>query len=484
MAEILIIGGGVAGLSAGIYAQLSGHHATICERQMTTGGNLTGWQRGEYHIDNCIHWLTGTNTNTALYKIWCNLGALGNVEIYQPDSLYTYEGDETQLSLYNNLDKIEEELLRISPEDKKEIKEFICAVKGVQKFNFIAGNRIEMLLCGAQIAPRLYKYFRLSTGELAMRFKNKNIQGFLTAMLGKDFNALALLVVFATFCSGNGGIPAGSSLAMAKRMTQRFLEIGGNLLLGKEAINIIEGETGAQIVEFSDATMLTADYVVITTELNIAFEKLLKKSVPNTIRKYYRNPKMARFSSMHCAFACKANILPFHGDYIFKLPKPQQQALKTENLIIREFSHETSFAPKGETVIQSLTFCDEATSKEWIELRKNTIKYRARKTDFARIVQAAIVEKFPQLDGKLHLVDVWTPATYHRYTNTEIGSYMAFLFPPKMLPHRLTNSVKGLSRVILASQWLQVPGGLPIAAQVGKDAIARINKVEKRKKIG
>ena len=81
MAKILIIGGGVAGLSAGIYAQMNGHQATICERQKNTGGNLTGWQRGEYHIDNCIHWLTGTNPATDTYKIWKDLGALGNVDI-------------------------------------------------------------------------------------------------------------------------------------------------------------------------------------------------------------------------------------------------------------------------------------------------------------------------------------------------------------------------------------------------------------------
>ena len=76
MAEILIIGGGVAGLSAGIYSRLAGHSATVCERHFRAGGNLTGWQRGEYHIDNCIHWLTGTNPNTGTYKMWEELGAL------------------------------------------------------------------------------------------------------------------------------------------------------------------------------------------------------------------------------------------------------------------------------------------------------------------------------------------------------------------------------------------------------------------------
>lgn len=482
MAEILIIGGGVAGLSAGIYAQLSGHHATICERQALAGGNLTGWQRGDYHIDNCIHWLTGTNPKTALYQMWTELGALGKVKVHQPNTLYTYEEGGVCLSVHFDLDKMQEELLSIAPEDEKEIKSLIKAVRAVQSFKKLSGEKGNVFLRELQALPRLFRYYQMTTGELAARFKNPYMQGFITSMLGKDFAALALLIVFATFCGGNGGIPVGSSLAMAKRMTTRFLNLGGTLMLSKEATAISEGETGMQIVEFSDGTMLTADYVVIATEPNVAFEKLLGEAMPTDMDKRYKNPKMPRFSSIHCAFACKTDHLPFHADFIFKLPKKEQAALKTENLIIREFSHEKSFAPEGETIIQSLTFCNETTCREFIEMRKNPIKYRAKKKELAQIIQNAIERKFPQLSGKLQLIDVWTPATYHRYTNAEIGSYMAFLLPSKTLPKKLNNLVKGRPRVILASQWLQSPGGLPIAAQVGKDAILRINQKEKIKK--
>ena len=90
MANIIIIGAGVAGLSAGIYAQMQGHHTTIYERHFRAGGNLTGWDRDGYHIDNCIHWLTGTNPVTDFYKMWKELGALGDgIEVHQPENLYT-----------------------------------------------------------------------------------------------------------------------------------------------------------------------------------------------------------------------------------------------------------------------------------------------------------------------------------------------------------------------------------------------------------
>ena len=42
MAEIIIIGGGVAGLSAGIYAQLNGHKATIYEKHFKAYKEIYG----------------------------------------------------------------------------------------------------------------------------------------------------------------------------------------------------------------------------------------------------------------------------------------------------------------------------------------------------------------------------------------------------------------------------------------------------------
>ncbi len=46
--NILIIGAGVAGLSAGIYAQMNGFQSTIYEMHTIPGGLCTSWQRKGY----------------------------------------------------------------------------------------------------------------------------------------------------------------------------------------------------------------------------------------------------------------------------------------------------------------------------------------------------------------------------------------------------------------------------------------------------
>ena len=48
MKKIAIVGAGVAGMAAGIYAQKSGFQTIICEKNPLPGGECTGWDRQGY----------------------------------------------------------------------------------------------------------------------------------------------------------------------------------------------------------------------------------------------------------------------------------------------------------------------------------------------------------------------------------------------------------------------------------------------------
>ena len=86
----------------------------------------------------------------------------------------------------------------------------------------------------------------------------------------------------------------------------------------------------------------------------------------------------------------------------------------------------------------------------------------------------------PIYHRKLKLLDVWTPATYERYTGAEIGSFMSFLLPKGKLPVRVSGEIPGVKNVILATQWQQAPGGLPTAAGLGKAAAEWIDRKERQ----
>ena len=52
MKKVIIVGGGISGMAAGIILQNSGFETEIYEKNPVPGGELTGWKREGVYIDN------------------------------------------------------------------------------------------------------------------------------------------------------------------------------------------------------------------------------------------------------------------------------------------------------------------------------------------------------------------------------------------------------------------------------------------------
>ena len=486
MAQIIIIGGGVAGMAAGIRLLSAGHRAVIVERHRAAGGNLTGWDRGGYHIDNCIHWLTGTNPVTGLYRVWRELGVLGGAAVYQPESLYTYVCGQGSLSLYRDIGRLEAALYARSQGDDREIARLIRGVRAARAVSGISPYDHRRAATSAEKAlwtPLLLRYLPMTTGELAGRFHSPVIRGFLRSLLSDCFGAAALLTVFAAFCSDNAGIPAGSSCAAAQRMEERFRALGGTMLCGVPASRIELSGSRAQTVALADGRRLAADHVVLACDPACAFGTLIDRDyLPRGLARRYANPRLRVFSSFHCAFACEGTALPFTGDLTLDLPDELSRAFGTDCLILREFSHEPSFAPEGMSLIQAMVFCTREHCGRMIALSENRPAYREEKDRLTSLIAQMISDRLPALSGRLRCIDSWSPATYRRYTGAPTGSYLAFTLPQGRIPAMLPPQIRGLDNVWLATQWQQEPGGLPTAASAGLAAADVICRTEVKRR--
>ena len=68
--KVLIIGGGIAGLCAGVYLRKSGFETEILEMHTSAGGLATAWKRKGYTFENCVHWLVGSREGRDLHSAW------------------------------------------------------------------------------------------------------------------------------------------------------------------------------------------------------------------------------------------------------------------------------------------------------------------------------------------------------------------------------------------------------------------------------
>ena len=61
--KIVIIGGGIAGLCAAVYARKCGYQVEVLEMHDMAGGLAMSWRRGAYTFETCLHWLFGSDSN-------------------------------------------------------------------------------------------------------------------------------------------------------------------------------------------------------------------------------------------------------------------------------------------------------------------------------------------------------------------------------------------------------------------------------------
>lgn len=474
--KVLIVGGGVAGLSAGIFAQKNGLESHIYEKHTVAGGNLTGWNRKGYHLDNCVHWLTGTNPKNGYYPLWEEIGAIDDKSIYQPSLFFASELNGEQIVMSADVEETRRRMHEISPADAKETDKFIRAVKSFMKRdNILAekdrvkGEKLSMLA--------LLSYLKVSLQDLADRFKHPLLKKLFTDYIMGEYSSLALIAAYAAFAGGNGALPVGGSKAMADKIAARYTDMGGDLRLGTGVSAVIRSKRRIIGIVLEDGSRIFGDYVIFACDPSVTFS-MIEEKMPKGVAKNIGGKKMPVYSSMHCAYAVDSAKMPFEGNLIIQTES--NDPLIPDRLILREYSHESGFAPEGKNVLQVLIYIKDEQSEEWMRLRsEDRAAYRARKNELAAELERCIAARFPELDGKMSLLDFWTPATYKRYFDGHGGTWMGVLLPGR-LPLVKETRISGLKNAFLATQWVRAPGGLPNALTGGELAVKSMLKQIKR----
>ena len=89
MKKIVIIGGGLSGMCAGIYALKNDFQVTIIEKNDEIGGLCTTWYMNDIMIDGCVHWITGSSRGNMM-PIYKEVGILEDVKIFKPPFFYKF----------------------------------------------------------------------------------------------------------------------------------------------------------------------------------------------------------------------------------------------------------------------------------------------------------------------------------------------------------------------------------------------------------
>lgn len=489
--KIVIIGAGVAGLTSGVYALQQGYDVEIYEKHTIPGGECTGWDRGGFHIDNCIHWLMGTVPGTELYKIWRNVGALTDSTPLVPlRSMYTSELNGERITLHKDLARTEEELLALSPADAPEIKKLMAACRKARRGDVPAGvapelmgpiDGIKLLASTGPMLGLMAQYQGMDTRDLMAKFSHPLIRCLLSDFATADMPAYSFAVSYGGFVAGNGGLPAGGSRAFAFRMRDRFLSLGGRLFYNSPAETFaLEGGRVTHLV-LQSGEHVPGDYFIPACDPDFVFHHMLDESYMDEVfyDVYHNRAAYPVYSMFQAAFAVDSPVDALGGDITLDIPGIKESPDMSERMTIKIYPYEPGFAPKDHQVLTVLYGGTEGWYDFWAALYRDKAAYEAKKRFYADIFRRRIEERFPEYAGKLTLLDTWSPMTYKRTCNAFKGYNQAYAITKKSRKNPYPSPyLKGLQNAVLAGQWLNAPGGLPGAAITGKYAAQRICKLD------
>lgn len=417
--NVLIIGSGIGGLSAGILLAGLNYRVTIAEKNPLPGGLMRSYRRAGIDCPVGVHYVGALGDNEPLGRMFSALG----IDVEEIFSRMGSEGvidryifDDFCFNLHGNIEAYEKNLRDSFPAENQAIDVLMNNLREISR-------------------RMLDPAFLLNQGD---PFQNMDYLQPLGEFLDKLDASPRLRAVISVPCELFGVKPAECPLVlhhmvlaaylfstwrlkengarMADVFVRRFQEMGGVLLLNDEVAKITLKEKTVTGVQLKSGREIAADFVISDIHPKI----LLPLLPPETFRPTYRQRilDLAETEGVICVQASvDAAAHPEIAHNIYRLTIDQQGAIKDGVFYqIR----------KGANQSNLLSIITKSLYSEW-GMWENTYsgkrpkEYEEKKQKIARdLLRRAEAVFGPLKNAKI--IDVFTPLTIRDYVSCPEGS--------------------------------------------------------------
>ncbi len=471
--DVIIIGGGIGGLTVGNYLAQSGFATVILEKNAKVGGYMSSFQRRGYTFEGG---LTSFGSSGIVFPILEELELRDKIEFVPTKRQIITEDFNVRID--GSLIELFQSLAEVYPEERKQLQayfkwiEMVCrgfdslfelpifvgnwyqAIPGVMKMFLRNPSFLKFLLQGQHSTNRdLHERF----------FRDSRLKKLLNRL---GYPVMSVLVTGGMWYSlkTDYWYPLGGMQVFSDLLAQKFQQLGGEICLNSEVTKINLKDDRVRGVTLADGKSLTGKIVISNIDLHKTYLDLLdsnaSKNLLSKMQKAYPSESMFSvflglrgkgfasaaypINSSHCLFQigyAKMGKNVF-GDAEFSVNIPSLE--------------DPSLAP-GESVI--ISCFDEYA--DWVDVRNNLQLYQERKAIKIGEVLALAKRIFPDLEERLVVVEGATPLTYHNYTGSFNGATAGWSWNPEQQPK--INWVKEgkIPGLYLVGQWLFNPGGVP-----------------------
>jgi phytoene dehydrogenase-like protein len=484
--SIIIIGAGIAGLSAGCYAQMNGYRTQIFELHDLPGGLCTAWERKDYIFDGCIHYLFGSGEGQPFNRMWQELGAVQGREFINHEEYQRITDGERTLIVYADPDRLEAHLLELSPADGKLIRSFCEGVRKFGTFDMSAMYKVPKPLMGPldwrefgqkmmPFVPALGKWALQSCADFAGKFRDPFLRKAAAQMFSwEEAPVMMGMMLLAYLHNGNAGFPQGASLEFAGAIEKRYLELGGEIHYKSQVEIILTDNDRATGVRLYNDEVHTADYVISAADgRGTIFDMLGGKYTNRKIRRMY-DGHLPTHQMCQVSLGVNRDLSAEPHWVTYLLQEPILLAGEERHEIgVKHYCFDPSLAPAGKSVIELIIRTNYAY---WQRIYGRRI-YDTEQRQVSDIILEHMEKWLPDIREDIEFVDEATPLSYERYTGNWMGATTGWLLTKKTIPMMILGVPKtlpGLDNLYMAGHWVEPGGTVTLAAASGKNAIQLI----------
>lgn len=459
--DVVIIGGGLSGLSAGALLARAGLDVVVVEKGEGAGGCARSFTRDGFTFDPAVHVTLEARPGAYINLLLQHLGVADQVvferfrEIYRvsfPDfSMVAPTGREDFLQAHQDLFPDQAQGMARLFEMRRELYEQTSAMP--QRLDLT--EDIEAVM---RRAPRVLEH-RRSTVDSAMApylddERARALLGAIWPYLGSSPERLSFMLynqMLETFHTG-GYFPRGGFQSLVDALVSGFQSAGGTLRTESEVVRVLQGPAGAEGVELAGGERIAARTVIGASDGSALLGELVGwDALPSSLRR-----RVQRYSLAPSAVTLFGG---FDGD-------PQELGLVDENIVFRHWDHRRTWAElqdgrPGGIWASVPTLVDPGMAPEG---RHSAIitglvpgdmsrDWRTERPELAEDMLSAVEAAFPGFRDGFELIETATPDTYQRWTgNTDGAAYGWENLPSqtasKRLPH--VTPIRGL---YLCGHW-------------------------------
>ncbi len=487
--KIAIIGGGIAGLSSGCYGRMNGYATEIYEMHTVPGGVCTGWVRRGYTFDGCLHWLTGSAPGNPFHQVWNELGALQGKRVIDHEAFCRYVTPSgRKVTQYSDIDRLVDELKALAPEDGDTLEQLRADVKQIgtlrQPISSASGPRgplakLRLLKGMKPYLPLFKRYGPLSVQSFTAGLKSAALRELFPLLVPlDDFPMVYVLGLFSMLHKREAGWPEGGSLALARSIERRYLELGGRIRYGARVEEIRVAGGRAVGVRLADGSVHEADEVISAADGHATlFGMLGGRYLSPKLRRHYETlPLYTPF--VQVSFGVKRDLSgePRLTTHAFPVPI-QLGGTPVSWLFLNNYGFDPTMAPQGKAVLTVLFW---SAYDHWESLARERASYEEEKKQIERDTLAWLENVYPGIGADVEVADVATPLTTVRYTGNWRASYEGWRPTVKTMRLKLEKTLPGLKNFAMVGQWTAPFAGLPTAALDGRQAIEGLCRKDRR----